>query len=101
MNRYFVTVYAKSADDLRSLQKHGLDLFPQTAKKSRARTPYPFSIEGLLSIAEAEMVVRDGYRVLLEDTAEARAHTGGQTVEFAEWLEQIQPTIAQDQAVRE
>ena len=101
MNRYFVTIYARSADDLRGLQKYGLDLFAQTAKKSRARTTHPFSIEGLLTTAEAEIVVRDGCRVLIEDTAEARANPSGATVEFGEWLEQIQPAIAKDRTVRE
>ena len=101
MNRYFVTVYARSADDLRGLQKYGLDLFAQTAKKTRARATHPFSIEGLLSIAEVESVVRDGCRVLVEDTAEARANTSGETVEFADWLENIQPAIVADRTVRE
>ena len=101
MNRYFVTIYARSADDLRALQKHGLDLFAPTAAKARARTTYPFSIEGLLTMTEAEAVVRDGYRVLLEDTAEARANPSGQTVEFSDWLDQIQPAVARDRSVQE
>jgi hypothetical protein len=100
MSRYFVTVYARSADDLRRLQKLGLDLFAQTAKKARARTEHPFSIEGLLTIKEVEALMKDGYRVLLEDTAEARSHRSGNTIEFSEWLERQQPTLAKDRAAR-
>jgi hypothetical protein len=100
MNRFFVTVYARSADDLRRLQKFGLDLFAQTAKKTRARTPHPYSIEGLLTSEEIETLVADGYRVLVEDTAEARSHRSGDTIEFSEWLERLQPTLATDRAVR-
>lgn len=99
MERYFVTVYARNADDLRRLQQHGLDLFAQTAKKSRARTPHPFSIEGLLTTAEVGTLVQQGYRVLVEDTAEARSHRGD-TMEFADWLDGMQPNIATDRAVR-
>ena len=98
MNRFFVTVYARSADDLRRLQAHGFDLFAQTAKKARARTPHPFSIEGLLTTQEVETLVKDGYRVLIEDTVEARSHTAGDTIEFADWLERLQPAMAMDRA---
>lgn len=98
MNRFFVTVYARSADDLRRLQKYGFDLFAQTAKKARARTQHPFSIEGLLTTEEVETLVKEGYRVLLEDTVEARSHTTGDTIEFADWLESLQPAIEMDRA---
>ena len=100
MNRYFVTVYARTADDLRRLQQHGLDLFGQTAKKARSRVPYPFSIEGLLTTEQVETLVKDGYRVTLEEPAEARSHAAADTVEFSAWLERMQPALVTDKAVR-
>lgn len=100
MNRYFVTVYASSADDLRRLQQHGFDLFAQTAKKVRARVPQPFSIEGLLTTEEVESLVQGGYRVLLEDPVEARSHVSGQPAEFSDWLERMQPSLTMDKALR-
>ena len=100
MNRYFVTVYASSVDGMRLLQQHGFDLFAQTAKKARARVPYAFSIEGLLTTEEVEKLVKDGYRVLLEDPVEARSHVSGQTAEFADWLERMQPALTMDKGIR-
>jgi hypothetical protein len=100
MNRYFVTVYARGADELRALQQHGLDLFAQTARKARGRMTHPYSIEGLLSLAEAETLVRQGCRVLLEDPVEARSCVSGQTAEFADWLRQMQPALKADKAMR-
>ena len=101
MNRFFVTVYAGSADDLRRLQARGLDLFAQTAKKARPRTSHPFSIEGLITSADVETLVQAGYRVLVEDTIEARSHASGDTVEFAEWLEGQRPAMAADRGIVE
>lgn len=100
MNRYFVTVYARSADDLRRLQPHGFDLFAQTAKKLRTRTSHPFSIEGLLTTAEVETLVQDGCRVLVEDPVEARSQAAGETVEFSDWLQGMQPAMTTDKAMR-
>ena len=100
MNRYFVTVYAREADELRGLQQHGLDLFAQTAKKARGRGSHPYSIEGLLNLAEVEALVRQGCRVLVEDTVEARSHTSGAPAEFDDWLRQMQPALKADKAMR-
>ena len=100
MNRYFVTVYARSADELRGLQQHGFDLFAQTAKKLRGRSSHPYAIEGLLSTEQVETLVRQGCHVLLEDPVEARSHTPGDTVEFEDWLQRMQPALTMDKALR-
>jgi len=86
LSRYFVTVFARSADDVRRLQQYDLDLFASTAKKGPARSSHPFLIEGLLTTEEAGTLVTNGYQVLLEDPAEVRSHTTGETLEFADWL---------------
>lgn len=104
MNRFFVTVYAKQADDLRRLQKHEFDVFANTAKRvdveTRPTAGFGFAIEGLLSTAQIETLVGEGYRVMVEDTVEARSNPSGQTVEFSEWLERMKPPLAKDRAVR-
>ena len=100
MSRFFVTVYARSADDLRSLQEYGLDLFPQTAKQlPTADASHTFTIDGLLTTEEAESLVGKGYQVRLEDTVEARSNTG-EPQEFGDWLAAMQPTLASDKRVR-
>ena len=100
MSRYFVTVYARSADDLLRLQAHGFDLFPQTAKQGRTdEASHPFTIDGLLSVEEAETLVATGYQVRLEDTVEARSNSG-ESAELGDWLEAMQPTLASDKRVR-
>jgi hypothetical protein len=138
MSRYFVTVHARSQDDLRRVQQYGFDVFAQTAKRSAATTAvgavgttrspprrtarsstaaaataatatgaaaetaagFAFTVEALLSTDEIEALVKQGLRVTIEDTAEARSHPTGQTLEFTEWLEQMKPTLAKDRAVR-
>lgn len=100
MSRYFATVYARSADDLRRLQEYGLDVFPPTAKQERTDdASHPFAIDGLLSIEEAETLVGKGYQVRLEDTVEARSNSG-ESLEFGAWLEGMQPTLASDKTVQ-
>ena len=100
MNRYFVTVHARTADDVRSLQQFGLDLFPQTAKRGSADdSSHPFDIDGLLGIDEIENLVAQGYRVTIEDTVEARSHRG-EPMEFEGWLQAMQPMLTSDRNVR-
>lgn len=107
MSRYFVTVYARSADDLRHLQQYGLDLFPQTAKQERAEenqeraeeASHPLAIDGLLTIEEVETLVGNGYQVRLDDTVEARSNTG-ESLEFGDWLEGMQTTLASDKTIK-
>jgi hypothetical protein len=99
MGKYFVTVYARTGDDMRRLQPLGLDLFPQTATRSADDTSHPCQIDGLLSIDEIEQLVAGGYQVRLQDTVEARSHHGA-PMEFDAWLAGMQPTLAEDRNVR-
>jgi hypothetical protein len=100
MDRYFVTVYARTADDLRRLQKYGLDLFAPTARQDATRAEFAFSIEGLVSIADIETLVKEGYRVLVEEPMAARTQASRQTMEFGDWLATMQAPIALDQSIR-
>jgi hypothetical protein len=100
MNRYFVTVYARSADDLRKLQKHELDLFAQTARQDAKKKDFGFSIEGLIATGDIETLIKEGYRVLVEDTMEARTQAAQSTIEFSDWLGAQQQNMALDSAVR-
>lgn len=100
MSKYFVTVYGRSADDLRRLQEFGLDLFPQTAKHLQAADlSHPLAIDGLISLEEAGTLVGNGYQVLLEDTVQARSATG-ESIEFGAWLEGMQPSLSSDKAIQ-
>jgi hypothetical protein len=86
MQDYFVVIYAEDPASLRSLQKYDLDVFPQTAKKKPGRQQYSYSIDGLLTLAQVEEVVRAGYRVEIQDPAEKRARAAQNVTEFPQWL---------------
>jgi hypothetical protein len=109
MDRYFVVVMARNADALRALQKFDLDVFAQTAKqaaspkqaatdKPSTNSEFPFSIEGLLSMEEVEALVKDGYRVLVEDPAEKRARGASEVGDFSQWLDSMQAAVTQERA---
>jgi hypothetical protein len=82
------------------LQQYNLDVFAQTAKQAGKEEDkdYPFSIDGLLSIAEIEKIVKVGYRVLIEDPAEKRARGAGDTIDFPRWLQGMQTIVTQERA---
>ena len=97
-DRYFVVVLARDADALRALQRFDLDVFPQTAKRRDEATDYAYSIDGLLSMAEIAEVVKEGYRVEIEDPAENRARGIDNVTEFPEWLREMQGIIRRERA---
>lgn len=98
MDRYFVVILARDAAALRALQKFELDAFPQTAKQADRDKDYPFSIDGLLSMADIEKVVKAGYRVHVEDAAENRARGAGNTMDFSKWLQGMEAVLRQERA---
>lgn len=100
MQFYFVVILAANADSLRALQKFELDVFPQTAKRKSGNADYPFSIEGLLSMAQVEQVVNAGYWVEVQDPAEKRVRGMGNTIEFPEWLEGMERIMKRERAER-
>jgi hypothetical protein len=82
--RYFVKILAQDRRSLHNLQDFGLDLFRSTA---RAREQSLYSIEGMMTLDEVAMLVRSGYRVLVEDLAENRARAATEIISFPQWLE--------------
>ncbi len=96
MDRYFVVIFARDAAALRALQKFELDVFPQTAKRADADKEYPYSIDGLLSVAEIEKVVNAGYHVLIEDPIEKRARGAGNVGEFPQWLQEMEDIVSRE-----
>ena len=97
MERYFGVIFARDANAMRSLQKFELDVFPQTAKRSDRDKDFPFSIDGLLTTAEIEMVVKAGYRVQIQEAAEKRSRAEN-PAEFSQWLQGIQPEMTRERA---
>jgi hypothetical protein len=98
MERFFCVVLARDADAMRSLQKFELDVFPQTAKRSDRDKDFPFSIDGLLTATEIEAVVKAGYRVQVQESAETRAGAAEVPAEFSDWLEGMEAEVAQERA---
>lgn len=98
MDRYFVVILARDADAMRSLQKFELDVFPQTAKRSDRDKEFPFSIDGLLTTAEIETVVKAGYRVHVQDAATNRSRAAENPAEFSEWLREMQAEVTRERA---
>lgn len=85
-NRFFVTVTASSAAELRRLSGRGLDLFMPTAQKKGRRT----AIEGLLTLEEVDELVRDGYRVSVDAPMESRARAATETTTLDAWLHSME-----------
>ena len=99
MERYFGVIFARDADAIRSLQKFELDVFPQTAKKSDRDPDFPFSIDGLLTTAEIEAVVKAGYRVQVQESAEKRTQAAEVPAEFRDWLQGMEAELTRERAV--
>ena len=98
MDRYFVVIFARDADAMRSLQKFELDVFPPTARQSGRDKDFPFSIDGLLTMSEIETVAKSGYRVQVQDAAETRSRATESPAEFSEWLQGMQAEVTRERA---
>ena len=98
MERYFCVILARDADAMRSLQKFELDVFPQTAKTTNLDKDFPLSIDGLLTTAEIETVVKAGYKVHIHESADQRARAAESPAEFSQWLEGMQAEVTQERA---
>ena len=98
--RFFVTVSARRAGDLRRLQVHGLDLFGPTARREKGRAARPFVIEGLLDRAEIARLQAAGYDVKIDAPMEERAVKPGDSLEFEAWLAHLRTQIANDGTVK-
>ena len=98
MDRYFVAIFARDADAMRSLQSFALDVFPQTAKRSDRERDYPFSIDGLLSAPEIETVVKAGYRVQVQEAADSRSGAAEGPAEFSDWLGEMKAHVTHERA---
>ena len=81
--RYLVHVAATSKIALAKLQQYDFDLFPHTA---RQKSKDEFTIDGLLTANQAEQLVRDGYKVLMQRDVAADAEDTNQVIELPEWL---------------
>jgi hypothetical protein len=100
MHTYFVVVFAADAASLRALQKFGLDVFPQTAKRRPERQEYPFAIDGLLTIEQVETIVNAGYRVEIQDPVEKRSRVVKNVTEFPQWLEGMKKIMRRERPAR-
>lgn len=84
--RYFVTVKADSRRALRNLSEEDLDLFQATAKEADDGT---YSIEGLLTLEQVARLVEADYQVLVQEESSKRARAGRETIEFTQWLREM------------
>ena len=98
MDRYFGVILARDADAMRSLQKFELDVFPQTAKRSGLDKDFPFTIDGLLTAAEIETVVKAGYKVQIHESADQRTRAAESPAEFPQWLAGMQAEVTRERA---
>jgi hypothetical protein len=86
-HKYFATVIAPSKRELLNLQKFDVDLFQPT---SRINDRKEFVIEGLLSLEEVAKLVESGYQVLVQEESSKRARAHRETVEFGQWIKQME-----------
>ncbi|MGJ7498255.1 hypothetical protein ACSFA8_24760 [Variovorax sp. RT4R15] len=99
-SRFFVTVSARGADDLRRLQVHGMDLFAATARRKKGHMARPFAIEGLLDQAEIVRLQAAGYEVNVDAPIGERSVKPDDTLEFDAWLARMRALAAKDGAVK-
>lgn len=110
--RFFVTVAARRADDMRRLQEHGMDLFASTARQHKVtaaqqgaaakagRAVRPFAIEGLLDEAQIEKLRSEGYEVSVDAPMQERSVTPGDTLDVEAWHARMREVIAKDREVK-
>ena len=116
--RFFVTVSARHADELRQLQTHGMDLFASTARQHKvpaaptrggkkavpaaqtADAARPFAIEGLLDEAQIAKLRAEGYEVRVDAPIEQRAVKPGDTLEIEAWHARMREQIAKDSRIK-
>src|SRR5262245_55187314 len=98
MERYFGVIFARDAVAMRSLQKFELDVFPQTAKRSDRDPDFPFSIDGLLTPADIDAVVKAGYRVQVHEAADQRSRAAEVPAEFGDWLQTMEGELTRERA---
>jgi murein tripeptide amidase MpaA len=84
---FFATVTAPSKPTLSGLHKFGLDLFPQTAKRTRQNQ---YSIDGLLTLAQVGELTEAGYQVLVKEESSQRARASREIAEFPEWIQAME-----------
>jgi hypothetical protein len=83
--RFFVTIAARDSRDFQELGEFGLDLFVGTAKR---REEMGGTIEGLLSMAEVEKLVKAGFEVTVHEEASKRSRAR-EIISFEEWIKEV------------
>ena len=85
--RFFVTIVATNKQKVRLLKHYDYDLFREALKR---RKKNEFSIEGLLTLTQAERLVEDGYKVILNQEASKLVHDRFQVIDFKTWLKEME-----------
>ena len=81
--KYFVQVGASSKEALAKLQTYDFDLFRHTAKQTPEKA---YKIDGLLTVEQAERLVKDGYTVLVQQESTMGAQDASEVIELKDWL---------------
>jgi hypothetical protein len=81
--RYFVQVGAPSKEALAKLQTYDFDLFRHTTKQTPEKV---YKIDGLLTVEQAERLVKDGYTVLMQRQAIMGEQDASEVIELKDWL---------------
>jgi hypothetical protein len=83
VNRFFVTIIAPNRRALSRLQEYDLDLFQPTSKINERKE---FTIEGLFTLEQVGRLVKDGYRVVVEEESSKRERAKSGGIEFINWI---------------
>lgn len=81
--RYFVQVGASSKEALVNLQAYDYDLFRHTSRQTSERV---YNIDGLLTVEQAERLVKDGYTVLMQRGSSMGVEDASDVIELKDWL---------------
>ena len=85
--KFFVTIVAKDKQKVRFLKHYDYDLFREAL---RSREKKKFTIEGLLTLAQIERLVGDGYRVTINKESSGLARGRLQVIDFKTWLNEME-----------
>jgi hypothetical protein len=85
--RFFVTIVSTKKQKVRFLKHYDYDLFREALKSKKDKE---FTIEGMLTLAQIERLVEDGYKVMINEEASTRARGRPQVIDFKTWLSEME-----------
>jgi hypothetical protein len=85
--RFFCTIFARDQKHLIGLSKLDVDVFQPTARITEKKE---YVIEALLTLADVETLIDNGYRVLVEEDSSKRLRARQFITGAEEWIKEFE-----------